>query len=46
MNLSLDFQEGLDLQDDRFSMMKEILTTLEVGKIQVTAEPKKQGDRP
>jgi hypothetical protein len=45
MNLSLDFQEGLDLQDDRFSMMKEILTTLEIGKIQVTAEPKKEGEQ-
>lgn len=44
MNLSLGFQEGLDLQDDRFSMMKEILTTLEIGKIQMTAEPKKKGD--
>jgi hypothetical protein len=44
MNLSLAFQDGLDLQDDRFSMMKEILTTLEVGKIQVNAEPKKEGE--
>ena len=45
MNLSLDFQEGLDLQDDMFSMMKEILTTLEIGKIQVTAEPEKEGEQ-
>jgi hypothetical protein len=45
MNLSLDFQEGLVLQDDMFSMMKEILTTLEIGKIQVTAEPKKEGEQ-
>ena len=44
MNLSLGFREGLNLQDDQFSMMKEILTTLEVGKIKVNAEPKTEGD--
>jgi hypothetical protein len=44
MNLSIGFQEGLNLQDDQFSMMKEILTTLEVGKIKVNAEPKTEGD--
>jgi len=44
MELSLFFQEGLELQDDQFSMMKEILTTLEIGKVQVSAEPKKEGD--
>ena len=40
----LDFQEGLDLHDEKFSMMREILTTLEIGKIKVIAEPKKEGD--
>ena len=45
MVLSFLFQEGLELSDDRFFMMKEILTTLGVGKIHVSAEPTKSGDR-
>ena len=44
MSLTLSFQEGLEIQEDRFLMMKEILTTLEVGKIQVTVEPPNEGD--
>lgn len=44
MNLGLGFPDGLELEGDRFSTMKDILTTLEIGKIQVTAEPKIKGD--
>jgi len=44
MNVALSFEEGLELQDDQFSMIKEILTTLEVGKIKINAEPVEEGD--
>lgn len=42
MSATLAFQEGLDPQDERFSMIKEILATLNIGKIQVKAEPTKK----
>ena len=45
MVLSLNFQDGLNFQDNQFTMMKEILTTLEVGKVQVSAEPKTEDDQ-
>ena len=40
VNIVLSFKEGLNLSDDRFSMMKDILTTLGIGKIKIAAEPK------
>jgi len=45
MVLSLAFEDGLDLQDNQFAMMKEILNTLEVGKVQVSVEPKTEDDQ-
>jgi len=44
MYVRLSFVQGLNLMDDQFSTMKEILTTLDIGKIQVSAEPMEQGD--
>jgi len=39
MVLTFAFPEGLPLEGDRFTMIKDILTTLGIGKIQVQAEP-------
>ena len=44
MTLSLGFPDGLDLYEDQFSMMKDILSTLDIGKILVSAEPKENGE--
>lgn len=44
MNILLGFQEGLEIQDDRFSMIREILTSLQIGKVQVVAETEREGE--
>ncbi|MEI8173664.1 MAG: DUF499 domain-containing protein [Deltaproteobacteria bacterium] len=39
MVLAFSFMDGLSIEGERFAMMKDILTTLGIGKIQVQAEP-------
>lgn len=41
MSLSIDYDEGLDLKGERLEMIKNLLTSLNIGKIRVMASPKK-----
>jgi hypothetical protein len=41
MTLRVDYEEGLDLKEDRLEMIKNLLTSLNVGKIKIMASPKK-----